>query len=267
MARKKYRWKFTYWTGHPTTKRERRAEIIDRNIGCPEAVVLKFKRRERTDFRRRKSSLSQLSCFVLPWYYVGVLYTVCMSYGSFSSSLKALPPPPATQFLLHMCSLSGASRRYFVFFLFSSFDDPVLSTTLLLRLPRKWPLLGLHLCLTGVFVAPRHRFFRSLERYKYDNIIAQDLDLPERTTQEYEGPGMVGFSRHFSPLNPPLSCPECASCKLFFVRTCAVCHDSIITSVDSTFRDDGLFCCLCWCPGPSLSTNADGRAQPLSCSS
>lgn len=31
------------------------------------------------------------------------------------------------------------------------------------------------------------------ERYKYDNIIAQDLDMPERTTQEYEGPGMVGL--------------------------------------------------------------------------
>lgn len=28
-------------------------------------------------------------------------------------------------------------------------------------------------------------------RYKYDNIISQDLDLPERTTQEYDGPGMV----------------------------------------------------------------------------
>ncbi|CAM9722802.1 unnamed protein product [Chrysoparadoxa australica] len=27
-------------------------------------------------------------------------------------------------------------------------------------------------------------------RYKYDNIIHQELDLPERTTQEYEGPGM-----------------------------------------------------------------------------
>ncbi|CAN0273620.1 unnamed protein product, partial [Scytosiphon promiscuus] len=31
-------------------------------------------------------------------------------------------------------------------------------------------------------------------RYKYDNIIAQDLDMPERTTQEYEGPGMVSFA-------------------------------------------------------------------------
>lgn len=190
-----------------------------------------------------------------------------MSYGSFSSSLKALPPPPATQFLLHMCSLSGASRRYFVFSCF------LLSTIPFCRRPfcSVCPANGLFSGFTFVsrvfFVAPRHRFFRSLERYKYDNIIAQDLDLPERTTQEYEGPGMVGFSRHFSPLNPPLSCPECASCKLFFVRTCAVCHDSIITSVDSTFRDDGLFCCLCWCPGPSLSTNADGRAQPLSCSS
>lgn len=33
------------------------------------------------------------------------------------------------------------------------------------------------------------------DRYKYDNIIAQDLDMPERTTQEYEGPGMVGLHR------------------------------------------------------------------------
>ncbi|CAM9194177.1 unnamed protein product, partial [Discosporangium mesarthrocarpum] len=28
-------------------------------------------------------------------------------------------------------------------------------------------------------------------QYKYDNIISQDLDLPERTTQEYEGPNMI----------------------------------------------------------------------------
>ncbi|CAM9533070.1 unnamed protein product, partial [Hapterophycus canaliculatus] len=38
----------------------------------------------------------------------------------------------------------------------------------------------------------RHRKgYDSNPRYKYDNIIAQDLDMPERTTQEYEGPGMV----------------------------------------------------------------------------
>ncbi|CAM9437403.1 unnamed protein product [Ascophyllum nodosum] len=38
----------------------------------------------------------------------------------------------------------------------------------------------------------RHRkAYDSNPRYKYDNIIAQDLDLPERTTQEYEGPSMV----------------------------------------------------------------------------
>lgn len=35
-------------------------------------------------------------------------------------------------------------------------------------------------------------FLLPVRRYKYDNIIAQDLDLPERTTQEYEGPSMVG---------------------------------------------------------------------------
>merc|ERR1712167_392380 len=28
-------------------------------------------------------------------------------------------------------------------------------------------------------------------RYKYDNIIATELDMPERTTQEFEGPDMV----------------------------------------------------------------------------
>jgi hypothetical protein len=33
--------------------------------------------------------------------------------------------------------------------------------------------------------------YDSNPRYKYDNILHQDLDMPERTTQEYEGPGMV----------------------------------------------------------------------------
>lgn len=28
-------------------------------------------------------------------------------------------------------------------------------------------------------------------RYKYENIASNELDLPEKTTQEYEGPGMV----------------------------------------------------------------------------
>ncbi|CAM9141712.1 unnamed protein product, partial [Ectocarpus sp. 8 AP-2014] len=38
----------------------------------------------------------------------------------------------------------------------------------------------------------RHRKgYDSNPRYKYDNIIAQDLDMPERTTQEYEGPSMI----------------------------------------------------------------------------
>eukprot|EP00903_Cladosiphon_okamuranus_P009741 g9262.t1 len=38
----------------------------------------------------------------------------------------------------------------------------------------------------------RHRKgYDSNPRYKYDNILAQDLDMPERTTQEYEGPGMI----------------------------------------------------------------------------
>jgi hypothetical protein len=38
----------------------------------------------------------------------------------------------------------------------------------------------------------RHRKqYDGNSRYKYDNIIATELDLPERTTQEFEGPGMV----------------------------------------------------------------------------
>lgn len=43
----------------------------------------------------------------------------------------------------------------------------------------------------GSLCSSRSSFF--FLRYKYDNIIAQDLDMPERTTQEYEGPDMVGF--------------------------------------------------------------------------
>jgi len=38
----------------------------------------------------------------------------------------------------------------------------------------------------------RHRKqYDANSRYKYDNIIATELDMPERTTQEFEGPGMV----------------------------------------------------------------------------
>lgn len=38
----------------------------------------------------------------------------------------------------------------------------------------------------------RHRKqYDGNSRYKYDNIIATELDMPERTTQEFEGPGMV----------------------------------------------------------------------------
>jgi kinesin family member 3B len=38
----------------------------------------------------------------------------------------------------------------------------------------------------------RHRKqYDSNSRYKYDNIIATELDMPERTTQEFEGPDMV----------------------------------------------------------------------------
>lgn len=38
----------------------------------------------------------------------------------------------------------------------------------------------------------RHRKqYDGNSRYKYDNIITTELDMPERTTQEFEGPGMV----------------------------------------------------------------------------
>jgi kinesin family protein 3/17 len=38
----------------------------------------------------------------------------------------------------------------------------------------------------------RHRKqYDGNSRYKYDNIIATELDMPERTTQEFEGPGMI----------------------------------------------------------------------------
>lgn len=38
----------------------------------------------------------------------------------------------------------------------------------------------------------RHRKqYDSNPRYRYDNIVTTELDMPERTTQEFEGPGMV----------------------------------------------------------------------------
>lgn len=43
-------------------------------------------------------------------------------------------------------------------------------------------------------------------RYKYDNILRQDIDLPERTTQVYEGPGMT--SRVASAMAVPLDAAE-----------------------------------------------------------
>jgi hypothetical protein len=42
-------------------------------------------------------------------------------------------------------------------------------------------------------------------RYKYDNIINMDLDMPESTTQSYQGPHMVSnVSQVGCPLRPPL---------------------------------------------------------------
>mmetsp|Transcript_21342 Transcript_21342/g.65101 ORF Transcript_21342/g.65101 Transcript_21342/m.65101 type:complete len:257 (-) Transcript_21342:2816-3586(-) len=43
-------------------------------------------------------------------------------------------------------------------------------------------------------------------RYKHDNIINMEVDLPESTTQEFEGPGMV--SRVNATLSTPLDLPD-----------------------------------------------------------